>query len=380
MAEQVQYYHRQVTLLLLSDAPPGSEPLRLLLDAEPQRPGEDEMAAAHRLLARVLETYPRAFDVVLADALYATAPFINFLLGHGKDAVIVLKDERRNLYQDVQGLWPTTAPQRGDYQGRDCQWWDHEGLVSWPQVQQPLRVVRSVESWQQYSQLDSQPHPHHSEWVWVTTLSSLQVRTARVVRLGHQRWDIENQGFNELVNGWHADHVYKHDPAAIENFLLTVFLAFNLFHVFVARNLKASLRRSKPRVFWARAMATTLICIRRRLARTARGPRHSERVVFFLPAILRCHHAAERQPSVAVSSAADFGPRRGPRPAANLLAPLAPHLTRSFPNHFPALARPRCGIAGRRGHLPYKRAPVLLDYPGADEATGDPATIGRSID
>ena len=132
------------------------------------------------------------------------------LLGHGKDAVIVLKDERRNLYQDVQGLWPTTAPQRGDYQGRDCQWWDHEGLVSWPQVQQPLRVVRSVESWQQYSQLDSQPHPHHSEWVWVTTLSSLQVRTARVVRLGHQRWDIENQGFNELVNGWHADHVYKH--------------------------------------------------------------------------------------------------------------------------------------------------------------------------
>ena len=207
--QQVQYYHRQVTLLLLSDAPPGSEPLRLLLDAEPQRPGEDEMAAAHRLLARVLETYPRAFDVVLADALYATAPFINFLLGHGKDAVIVLKDERRNLYQDVQGLWPTTAPQRGDYQGRDCQWWDHEGLVSWPQVQQPLRVVRSVESWQQYSQLDSQPHPHHSEWVWVTTLSSLQVRTAPVVRLGHQRWDIENQGFNELVNGWHADHVYK---------------------------------------------------------------------------------------------------------------------------------------------------------------------------
>ena len=51
--QQMQYYHRQVTLLLLSDAPPGSEPLRLLLDAEPQRPGEDEMAAAHRLLARV---------------------------------------------------------------------------------------------------------------------------------------------------------------------------------------------------------------------------------------------------------------------------------------------------------------------------------------
>ena len=40
-----------------------------------------------------------AFDVVLADALYAAATFVNFLLAHGKDAVIVLKDERRHLFK-----------------------------------------------------------------------------------------------------------------------------------------------------------------------------------------------------------------------------------------------------------------------------------------
>ena len=89
--EQLQYYHRQVTLQLLSDAPAASpfniqgEPLPLLLDAEPQLPGEDELAAAKRLLERVLAAYPRAFDVVLADALYAAATFVNFLLAHGKD-------------------------------------------------------------------------------------------------------------------------------------------------------------------------------------------------------------------------------------------------------------------------------------------------------
>lgn len=256
--EQRQYYHRQVTLLLLSDAPPGGEPLRLLLDAEPQRRGEDEMAAAQRLLVRVLETYPRAFDVVLADALYAAAAFVNLLLAHGKDTLIVLKDERRHLYQDVQGLWRTLAPQAGQYRSRHCQWWDHEGLLSWPQVEQPLRVVRSIESWRVRSQLDGETREHRSEWVWMTTLSSQQTPTAGVVRLGHQRWDIENQGFNELVNGWHADHVYKHEPQAIENFLLTAFLAFNLFHAFVARNLQPPLRRGKPPLFWARAMAAEL--------------------------------------------------------------------------------------------------------------------------
>ena len=82
--------------------------------------------------------------------------------------------------------------------------------------------------------------------------------TAQLVRLGHQRWDIENRGFNELVNGWHADHIYKHEPHAIETVLLTTFLAFNLYHAFVARNLKPSLRRGKPRVFWARVMAAEL--------------------------------------------------------------------------------------------------------------------------
>ena len=213
--EQLQYYHRQVTLQLLSDAPAASpfniqgEPLPLLLDAEPQLPGEDELAAAKRLLERVLAAYPRAFDVVLADALYAAATFVNFLLAHGKDAVIVLKDERRHLFQDVQGLWRTQPPQAGEYRSRDCQWWDHEGLLSWPQVAQPLRVVRSVETWRRRSQLDGELHEHQSDWVWLTTLGSRQVSTAQLVRLGHQRWDIENRGFNELVNGWHADHICR---------------------------------------------------------------------------------------------------------------------------------------------------------------------------
>jgi hypothetical protein len=256
--ERWQYYHRQVTLQLLAAAPPGGEPLRLLLDAEAQQPGEEEVATAQRLLQRVCAAYPRAFDVVLADALYATAPFVNFLLGRGKDAVIVLKDERRNLYQDVEGLWASERPQAGRYRSRDCQWWDHEGLLSWPRVKQPLRVVRSLESWRQRSQLDGQHYEQHSEWVWFTTISKKHVSTGGVVGLGHQRWDIENLGFNELVNDWHADHVYRHQPQAIENFLLTVFLVYNLFQAFVARHLKPALRKGKPKIFWARAMAAEL--------------------------------------------------------------------------------------------------------------------------
>ena len=82
--ERIQYYHRNVTLMLLG------KKLRLLLDVEAQRPGEDEVATARRLLDRVLSSYPRAFRLILADALYAEAPFINYLWSHRKYALIVL--------------------------------------------------------------------------------------------------------------------------------------------------------------------------------------------------------------------------------------------------------------------------------------------------
>jgi hypothetical protein len=68
--------------------------------------------------------------LVLADALYAKAPFFNFLLAHGKHALVVLKEERRNLYQDVAGLFDHVAPQPGSYRSRPCHWWDC-GSRSW---------------------------------------------------------------------------------------------------------------------------------------------------------------------------------------------------------------------------------------------------------
>ncbi len=256
--ERVQYYHRQVTLMLLPGAPPGRPAVRLLLDQEPQRPGEAEGETALRLLVRVLAAYPRAFDLVLADGLYAQAPFFNCLLAHGKHVLVVLKDERRDLYQDVAGLFAHAPPQSGRYRDRPCQWWDFADLGSWPQVDGPVRVVRSLETSTVRRQLDHQAELQTSDWIWATTLPPTQVPTARVVGFGHQRWDIENHGFNELVNDWHADHVFRHDPTAIECFLLVAFLAYNLFHAFLALNLKPAARHEKPQRFWASLITAEL--------------------------------------------------------------------------------------------------------------------------
>src|SRR5277367_1807554 len=54
-AEKIQYYHRHVTAQLVF------RNFSLLLDAEPQLPGEDEVACAIRLSERIIVNYPRAF-------------------------------------------------------------------------------------------------------------------------------------------------------------------------------------------------------------------------------------------------------------------------------------------------------------------------------
>lgn len=247
-----QYYHRHVTLQLLG----GDH--QLLLDAEPIRPGEDEIAAAIRLLGRVLESYPRAFDVVVGDALYADSRFFNYVLDKGKHALAVLKDDRRDLLEDARSLFEQTPPvqvRRGK-----CQFalWDIEGFTSWPQVQRPVRVVGSVETRTIRRQLTGEDTTVQSEWVWVTTLPARRAGTQAVVAIGHDRWKIENEGFNELSTRQHADHVYKHQPNALLVFCLLAMLCLNVFVTFYRRNLKAAFRQAASMQHVARRISAEL--------------------------------------------------------------------------------------------------------------------------
>jgi len=231
--EHSQFYHRWVTAMLLCGE------LRLWLDTEPQRPGEDEVATALRLLARVLRRYPRAFDVVLGDALYTDPRFYCFCQEHGKDVLTVLKNEQRDLLQDARRLFEDSAPRT---LSDTCEAWDLSGFTTWPQVGRAVRVVRTRETQQVRRQRGRATETLRTEWFWVTTLSAPRACTAAAVRLGHARWEIENQGFNELVTRWEANHLYRHHPNALLIFWLLAMLAFNLFFAFARRHLQLQRR------------------------------------------------------------------------------------------------------------------------------------------
>jgi hypothetical protein len=246
--DRIQYYHR------LAGASLVTADLHILLDAEPILPGEDEVAVALRLLDRLVQDYPRAFDVVQGDALYADNRFFNWAVDHGKHAMAVLKNDRRDLLQDARRLFEDQPPTVVQDASPRRQCWDMEGFTTWPQVKVPVRVIRSHETRSVRRQLDGQTQEDVTDWYWVTTLGTQQASTGAVVQMGHRRWGIENEGFNELVNHYHADHVYRHQPTAMLVFWLLTQFCLNVFTAFFRRNLKPAARAAVSMLHVARLL------------------------------------------------------------------------------------------------------------------------------
>lgn len=248
---RIQYYHRYVMAYLLC------EDSRVLLDLELQRKGEGEISAAMRLLQRLLQACPRAFNVMAGDALYLDPTLCKLTLKHKKDFVAVLKNEDRDLIKDFRGLvdFEGTTPLRFKHKGKQCCCHDIEGFTSWTQLGHDVRVLRCEETSRVRRQRTQQQQTITTEWLWATSLSKEQADTCMIVRIGHSRWDIENQGFDERVNQWHADHVFHHDTNAIEAIRLLLYLAYNLFHVWVARGLKPQVRDRYTTAHFAKLIA-----------------------------------------------------------------------------------------------------------------------------
>ena len=238
--EVVEYYHQGVVCHLIEHE------LAVPLDVELSRPGEGEETAAKRLLERVFANYPRFFDVVCGDALYFDAPFINFCLGHGKHALVVVKGEHRLLLQDAQGLFAQQPGQVWRDGRRTVRYWDADGFTTAEGVERPLRVVHTQETVRRRERVAGawREKEETSEWYWATTLTGRQLSARRVWRAGHRRWGVENDCFNDLSMHGGLDHCFKHDPAAIVNFVLTLFLARVLLQCFWRRNVKAPLREA----------------------------------------------------------------------------------------------------------------------------------------
>jgi hypothetical protein len=253
-----EYYHRVVLAQWVGVTPAA------ILDLERVNPKEGEIPAARRLLERVLRQHARLIDVISADALYLEAPFFKLVLAAGKHLVVVMKQERRDLYQDAERLRSLVEPQILVDGPRTTRLWDIPDLSSFTTLDRPVRVVWAEEEILKRKIVGGKAEEvlEKKTWIWVTDLPAATVPATKIQLWGHDRWDLENRGFNELSSFWHMDHYFIHDATAIETLLLTLAIAFVTSYLFYERNLKAPARRHLTRLALAARLADDLVLLR----------------------------------------------------------------------------------------------------------------------
>jgi hypothetical protein len=226
-----QFYHKQVYAQLS-----GPE-LSVILDFEPMRPGEEECAAALRLLRRMRRKYgARFFDVVVVDSWYANGPFLKTVVEElGWPVVAVLKQERYEAHQEAlaltEGHKPSQVVERDE---RQVEIWDVPSVRFTDTYPGPVRVVRVRERWTQRKKLGQEWKTEEKEqnWIWVVAGDLDGYGAAAIRDIGHLRWKIENNAFCELTQHWHLTHCAHHHPVAVVALLWIKIIAFTLYHAF----------------------------------------------------------------------------------------------------------------------------------------------------
>ncbi len=232
--KKTQYYHKQIYAQL------SGPKLSVILDVEPMRPGEEECAAALRLLRRMRQTYgPRFFDLVVVDSWYTNGPFLKTVAEElGWPVIAVLKQERYEIYQEALALTqgpPTQVVERGEEpHQRQVEIWDVPSLRLSDTYTEPVRVVRVRERWTERTRKGKEWKTEEKEqtWIWVVAGDLDAYDGAAIRDLGHLRWKIENNAFGELTQHWHLTHCAHHQPVAVLSLLWIKIIAFTLFHAF----------------------------------------------------------------------------------------------------------------------------------------------------
>jgi hypothetical protein len=205
--------------------------LRLPVDVEPYGPGDSEYAASLRLLQRgVTALGPRFAQYVVADGLYASAPFLHAVGDRGLRTIVRLKANLPTLFAAAQARFVGTPPTDtfADH-GDRVEVWDADDFDPWEDLRwRSVRVIRY-----------RQTHPDGTvvEAYWLTDFSARRVSSRALYRLAKGRWSIENQGFNDSKTRYGLDHVPHHQANSLLIHWLLVALTLTLERLFRVRYL-----------------------------------------------------------------------------------------------------------------------------------------------
>jgi len=190
-----------------------------------------ESVAGLRVINKIRAAHRQLSAVIVADALYATEPFItavtkqrfSFLLG-------VKSGSHETLFEDIAGFRRGKLLDRFERITKDGRRYFYEWVSEVPLYATANSPVVNFVEFQLFDAAGKRTR-HFS---WITDLPLNEETIEELVRGARTRWKIENENFNTLKNhGYHLEHNFGHGAAYLsEAFFVLNTLAFFMHQIF----------------------------------------------------------------------------------------------------------------------------------------------------
>lgn len=223
--EIVGYQHHVVMACIVGTG------LSLPIDIEPYGPGDSEYAAGQRLLRRVVDNLGRRFaQYVVADGLFASAPFLHTTDDCHLKVIVRLKPNLRDLFAAAEARFAYRPPNHCFNDGADrVEIWDADDFDPWEALQwRTVRVIRYRQHKTDGTIIEAS---------WLTNFSSHQVGSQSLYRMAKSRWEVENQGFNDAKNRYGFEHIPHHHANSLLVCWLLLLLALTIERLYRLRYL-----------------------------------------------------------------------------------------------------------------------------------------------
>jgi hypothetical protein len=243
----IQYYHRIVAAVIVST------PFPIPLGIRFQKDGEAEVPCALALLGDLVDQLGRRFlDLVVGDAIYLQAPFVQKLEALGLDWEFTLKENQPELLHEAERLTtgpPTTT--QSDDPDRELRCW-HLPEVDWPAGDRRVWVVKTVRTDRQREIRVSPEGGQVKKAKSAVTVESTNFYATNfelgaipplfVYRLSRSRWRIDAEVFQTITTDCHLKHPAVHQSRALVVLTMIRLLAYTLSALFYHRQVRSHAR------------------------------------------------------------------------------------------------------------------------------------------
>lgn len=145
-----------------------------------------EMKAFKRMVVRIKKNFPKLAFIITGDALYASGPFIKLCLDNNWDYIFRLKsDKLKTVNRDFDGIIKLNS---------GCHISDYFLVKDYDYNEFKFNIIRFIEK--------SPPNTNIPDkiFTYITNININDDNIKTIIKLGRNRWKIENQGFNNQKN------------------------------------------------------------------------------------------------------------------------------------------------------------------------------------